>query len=145
MHGAAQRLAHAVEAHAVAHGLAGAEGVGGHEDDVGPDGAQALVVQPQALERARRHVGDDHVGARDQLAHDVAALGAGEVQRQGALVAVELQEHRPLAALGDGHDVAVLPAFHAVDADDLGPVVGQQGRAVGPRDEAAEIENLDAF
>ena len=95
---------------------------------------------------ARRQIGDDDIGGRDQLPDDLAALGRGRVEGHAELVAVHRQEHRA-AALGAGADrdeAAVLAAAEPLDADHLGAEIAEQRRAERPGDVAAEIENANA-
>src|SRR5690606_10550474 len=131
--------------HPVPHRLGIAECTGSNEDDPGIDGLERLIVQAQALERARRHIGDDYISANHQLADDLASLLAVQIESHRPLVAVQLQKHGALAVIGHGHDVTILPSFHALDSDDIGTVVSQQSGAVRTRDKAAEIQDFDTF
>ena len=99
-HRAAHRLADRIEARPVAVRTAGAVGGDGGQHDARVQRRQRGVVQPQLAQRGRRQVGDHHVGARDQLAHDAPAGVAGQVQRQAALVAVHLQVQAAFAGVG---------------------------------------------
>ena len=50
-----------------------------------------------------------------------------------------------LAVFGYGEDEPVFTAAHAIDADDVGAIVAQQGGAERSRDVAAQIQDLDAL
>ena len=141
---ARHRLRDAVEADLVRPGPARPQRRHRAEDDLGPDGAQRVVVEAHPRDRVGRQVGDHDVGRRHQAAHDLAPLGLHRVQRQAALAAVALQEHRAGAVLRDRLYPSVLAAAQLLDADHVGAEVGQQRGAERPRDVAAEVEHAHA-
>jgi hypothetical protein len=63
-------------------------------DDARIERAAVLVAQSHALHHAGAEIVDDHVRAGDQRAHGLHVLGALEIERDAALVAVEAAEHR---------------------------------------------------
>ncbi len=143
--GARHGLADAVETDAVRVRATAAVGRHGREDDVLLDGLEALVVELHGFQRLRRQVGNDHVGGRDQLAHDLLALGLHRIERHAELVAVHLHEQRALAARRDRRLHAILARRALLDADHLRAVLCKHAGAVGARDVAAEIEYAYPF
>ena len=144
VHAARQRLAEAVEAEPVRVRPGRAEGVGRHQDRARLDRRHTRIVQTHGLQRGGRQVGDHDVAARDQLAHDLAALGRVGVEHQRPLAAIHLHVQAALAAGGQRQQVAVFAAADLVDADHVGTVVGQQRTAERAGDEAAEVKHADA-
>lgn len=89
------------------------------------------VAQP--LDGARPVPVDDDVGLGQQAPEAAAALLGLEVELGGALahVAVDLEE---------GH----VAETRRRDLEHVGPVLGQRAPDDGPRDDAAQLEHLDA-
>ena len=143
--GAGQHLAGAVEADLVAVGATLAVGRGAGEDDVGldrPEASRSRGRWPACA--AAGMLAIDDVGAGDQPAGDLGALGRGRVERERALVAVALQEGAALAAVGDRLDPAVLAALALLDPDHVGAHVGEDGAAPRRGDEPPVVEHPDA-
>ena len=72
--------------------------------------------------------------------------GRLEVERHAPLVAVDRQEVRAVALRPEErrpHDAHGVAAARLLDLDHLGPEVGEQHRAVGPREHAGEVEHAD--
>ena len=155
-------LAFAGDAHEAAHALhdevvAGARRVGAGLPEAGDGavhqpgvlGAQRFVVQPVAAHVADLEVLHQHIALRHQLAHDLLAFGGGNVERDGALVAVHRQEVGGLGgglALRVGREgraplAGVVALAGALDLDDIGPQVGQGLGAPGPGEHAGEVQN----
>src|SRR5439155_7408892 len=95
---------------------------------------------PADVERAveaEAEVVDHDVGGADEVEEDVAARGALQVEREGALAAIPADEAEELEAEGI--------AAGRLDLHDVGAELGEQQRAEGAGDEAREIEDADAF
>ena len=102
------------------------------------------VAEAEPLRHPGQEVLDDHVGAPGQLEDEPCALGLLQIDRDPALVAVHRREggaHLAVAPEG-AHVVA---AAGPLDLDHVGAQVAQEGRRVGPRDHAGEIEDADAL
>lgn len=110
-------------------------------DDPGVERLRGRVVQAEPAHHAGPEVLDDDVRPRDEIARDGAPVGAGEVQREGPLVAVG-HRGRVALAVDEGRDA---PGFVAgagpLDLDDVGAVVGEDHRAVRPGQEAGEVDD----
>ena len=141
---AGHRLAQSVESDPLAPRAIAAEHRAGHQHDARIDRRQGRVVEPHAFARGERQVGDHHVGALDQAAHHRCGPRMHRIQREGALVAVHLQEQRAIAVGRDRGGPAVLAALTLLDPDHVGAVLGEQCGAIGPRDVAAEVQYPDA-
>jgi hypothetical protein len=141
---AGHHLADAVEADALRVRAAMAIGRAGGEDDVGLHRGEGVIVEPHGAERRRRQVRHHHIGGTHQTADDLLPLRRHRVERERALVAVHLQEKRAHPVGADGSYEAVLAALALLDADDLGALLGEQRRAIGAGDVAAEIQDPNA-
>ena len=126
------------------------EGRNGGEYDVRLRGDETFVIETHRRQRRRRQVRDHDIGGGDETPDDATSRFGHRVQREAALVAVHLKEHRTFAAfararIGDDrlHE-AILAALALLDADDFRAEVAEQRRAIGTGDIAAEIEHADA-
>src|SRR5690606_13810770 len=79
------------------------------------------------------------VGLGDELVEDIAAFGGLEVEREAALVAVEVPE---IGAVAGAAEAGI--AGGRFDLDDVGPPVGELAHAGGAGADAGEIEDLEA-
>ncbi|MYE32798.1 MAG: hypothetical protein F4X80_09155 [Chloroflexi bacterium] len=105
---------------------------GEHERREAP--AQVLVVEPEGAQVVLVHVGDEHVGTREQAEHSRAAVVGGEVGGHAALVGVEVEEEAAalrvrLAVAERAHAAGVVP-FGRFDLDHVGAEVGEELAAV---------------
>ena len=91
-HQAAHALGDLVEARTVGIGAVLAEAGQAHVDEPRIDRAQRLVVDAEPLLHVGPVVLDQHVGGGRQLLQDRDALGRLEVERDAALVAVQVEE-----------------------------------------------------
>ena len=144
-HDAPHRLHEHVHAGLLAPRPVGAERGQRAVDEPGIQRSQARPVDPEPLGHAAA-IGLDHdVGPRDQPLERRAPLGSGQVDRRAALVAVDGDEHRALAAevraVGRARGIA---AAGLLDLDDVGAHVGQVHAAHGPGDEVGELEHAVA-
>jgi hypothetical protein len=103
-----------------------------------------LVADAPFLERAGLEVVDQDVGGLEQAQQHLAPLGLGEVERRHALVAVHADEVRRGAVAERRAPVAHLVALRRLDLDDVGAVVGEHLRAVGPAEHAGQVDDADA-
>src|SRR4029453_13441962 len=81
-----------VEGEAVLVRAAGAKALDLAIDDAGVDLLDRVIAEPEALDRAGRHVFDRDIGLFQQGAYDLQTARRFEVQRQRLLVGVELVE-----------------------------------------------------
>lgn len=144
-HGPAHGLQHAIEAHAVLIGALAAKGRGHHQDDVGLELHQRGIVEPQFLQHLERQIGHHDVGAFYQALDDGPGLGPAEIERHAPLVAIDVEKQPAFAAVDDRPDPAVLAAVAPLDANHLGPKIGQHHRGIRTRNETAEVENANTF
>ena len=106
--------------------------------------AHRLVAETHLGGSAGQEVLDDHIGARRQDQREIAALGFFQVDRDAALVPVHRREGRADAVLAA--DVAhVVASTRPLDLDHIRAEIGEQHSAIGSRDDARQIENLDSF
>jgi hypothetical protein len=116
-------------------------------DEVGAVRAQALVRQ----EAFGRKVGDEQAGilagCADQLRHEFAAFGAGEVDgdRQLALVQALPVQAGPVVARGARPAVEVGAAADGIDADHLGAHLQQVQGARRRGDEGGALDDAQAL
>ena len=99
----------------------------------------------------RAHVRDDDAAACDEIHGHADRLGMAHVQRDAALIAIEVV---PQAALLPRPRIGarrLTPVAHAVgvvrplNLDHLGTEVGQDLGALRPRDHPGEVEDADAL
>jgi hypothetical protein len=119
-------------------------------DDAGVDLAHRLVADAEAVEdtgakRLEHDVGFAH-RAQERLAPHVAL----EVQANRALAAVQRQEERGLRRVLDAvverrPGAQVVAHSRVLDLDHVGAEVGEQQRAEAAGEQAAEVEDADAF
>ena len=105
---------------------------------------QHVGGEAPALEGAGPEVLDQHVGGGDQAAEDLGALGGGQAERDGALVARDLRppdrgavERRAVAA----HAVAGL---RVLDLDHLGAEVAEDLAGQGPGQDRRGVDDAEA-
>ena len=163
---ARQVVALAGDAHDAAHGLrdqivAGAVRVGPRlaeagdraVDQAGVHFLERGVIEAVLGEAAHLVVLDQHIRALDQPLHHRLPLGRGEVERDralppvgrhvvggivGGLAAARIaQEGRPPAA-------RVVAHARPFDLDHIGAEIGQQLACPGARQDAAQVEHLEA-
>ena len=99
-------------------------------------------IDAKALGDAGPHVLDDDVGLLGQPHQDLAALVGLQVQRDGALVAMQVLEIRALAPAQ--HLVGAAFAGRWLDPDHVGAPVGQRAHAGGTGARQGQIEHLEA-
>ena len=117
----------------------------GRVDERRPLGDERLATEAEPLRAAGQEVLDDDVGAQRESPHDVLAAGIAQVDRDAALAAVHAHEVRRLAAReGRAPGAGLVALAGPLDLDDLGAEVGQQHRAVRPRQHAGQVEDADA-
>ena len=103
------------------------------------------IVETELLHHAAGEILHHHIRFRDQFARDLERRGVGEVERDAALVAIEAEIGRTLAA-----DFRVLIAARIVaavrvfDLDDVGAEIGQGLRAGRSGNNAGEIHHQQA-
>src|SRR4030095_16043534 len=113
------------------------------EDDAGVQRAKLLVREPHGRHHAGPEVLQHDVGLCHEGREDFLALGAAQVQADALLAAAVDGEIDALSADHGGMPPCFLAA-EWLDLDDLGPEVGQEHAAAGPRLEPRPLENADA-
>jgi hypothetical protein len=135
-------------------GVPGSRGVGTglpvsrhpHQDEAAVAGAQRIVVQPPALQRAGAEILDDDVAALDQLQEQVPPARRPDVEGEAFLVARVHRPEEPVSVeFGLSPGAQRVGPARQLDLDHLGAHVGQQPRAVGAGDQGAQFEHSDAF
>jgi hypothetical protein len=152
-HDATERLSHDVVGRPVGVGASTgapiAEAANGGVDQLGEALVQGLVAQAQAIHDAAAIILDHRVGAVAQPHHQLAALGALEVDGDRLLVAVhrgEVAAERPELVVGMvGADDPRVVAVERLDLDDLGALVGQQHGAEWAGQHLGEIDDADSI
>ena len=171
-HGVADHAVHVQsEAAVVAVGAGVAVGGHAHHDNARVDLSEALVGDREALHRASGVVLDEHVAHLDEPVQHLLALGPEQVDGHaqlvagvgveqgsavpgpvsgdsagqpgevvGAVIQLLLAGSRPGAAGGGGRE-----RLSGLDADDLCPHVGKEGRAVWPRPHDGQVQHADAL
>ena len=146
MHDAAHRLRQHVLAALMRVGSfqpeAGADGV----DDARVDPAQLLVAESHALHDAGAEIVDDDVRGLDQLNTSARVLVLAQVERHGALVAVEraedrTDESRRIVRERGARQVA---RRRPLDLDDVGSVVREHLRRDRAHHHLGEVDDAHA-
>jgi len=109
-------------------------------DDVRPDGADIRLADAEPVHHARAKVLDEHVRRRGEPLQQRHALGLFQVQHDGALVAVVVQERRRESALPVAAAARQVPAPR-FDLDDVGALVAEDLRRHRPRNHIGEIDH----
>ena len=99
-------------------------------------------IDAKALGDAGPHVLDDDVGLFGEPHEDLAALVGLQVQRDGALVAMQVLEVRAVAAAD--HFAGFAGFRRRLDADHVGAPVGQRAHAGRTGARQRQIEHLEA-
>ena len=140
-HQAAHALRDLVEAGAVAVRSVLAEAGDAREDDARVDLLERFVVDAEAELHVGPVVLDHDVGGLRQLHEDRDALRVLEIERDRALVAVQVLEIRPVARAAHG---VLLEAGRRFDLDDVGAEVGELAHAGRPGAHARQVEDAKA-
>ena len=149
LHAAAGPVGTGVVPAAPGIGTATAERGAPDVDDARVVGADALDVEPEAVDGAGSEVGGEHVGGRQQPREQVAALGLRQVEADGLLPPVGGLEERVVAVVHvveagrDEAPVGIAP-HRLLDLHDGGTPLGEQRR--GHRDEhvGGDLDDADA-
>src|SRR6185312_10595911 len=136
-HDAAHALRDLVEARPLAIGPVLAEARNAGIDEARIDRAQRLVIDAEPVLHVGPVVLDHDVGLCHQLLEDGDALLRFEVERDGALVAVEILEIRRVACSALQRVLA-----DRLDLDDVGAPIGELPHAGRPGPHAGKIDNL---
>ena len=141
-HQAAHALRDLVEARPVGVGPVLAEARQAHVDEARVDLAQGLVVDAEPVLHVGPVVLDQHVGGRRQLLEDGDALGRLEVERDAALVAVQVEEVGAVRATPP--IASSSPLLRHLDLDDVGAPIGEMPRRRRPGARARQVDHLEA-
>ena len=119
------------------------EAADAQHDEVGVDLEQLVGSDVPAFHDAGPEVLDEHVGVFDEAAQDLLALGLGEVECDGPLVAGDHLRPQAVAvlvvAVGAGR-----VAVGVLDLDDVGAVVAEQHGGDRGGVDGAKVEDPDA-
>ncbi len=100
------------------------------------------IVEAKLLHHAAGEILHHHIRLRDELTRDLQRCRIGEVERNAALVAIETEESRALAAdFGMFVGARVVAAIRVFNLDDLGAEIREGLRAGGTSDNAGEIHD----
>jgi hypothetical protein len=117
-------------------------------DKTGVEARKVFIVEAELSETPDLEVLDQDVGARRQLAHDLAAFLGLEVHLDRALAAVRrvVIGGAEIAAIGGRHEgwppaPRVVTRACSLDFDDLGAEVGEHLATPGPRQDAGKLEH----
>lgn len=126
----------------LAVGPVGRVAVGADIDDVGLDLADLLVAQPQAFDGLRPEGVHEGIGAFDHLEQGGTRPFVLQIEAERSLVAIDVKVGRTHARSPAWlADVTDRIALGRLDLDDVGALVGQQHRAVGPENDIGEIDD----
>ena len=123
---------------AVGAGLAEAGDAG--DDEARGAGEEDVGTEAEALHASGAEVLDDDVGILRQLHEDGLALGTLEIERQRALVAMQVLEVEAVALAAHRVDVVV---GRRLDLDDAGAPVGELARCRRSGAVRGQIEDAD--
>ena len=125
-----------------------AEAADGGVHQAGVAGPAGVPAHPEAVEDSAAQVLHQAVGGLDQLQEHLPVLVGGEVEHDGALVAVAVGETaavEPFVVLGqERRGEAGQLALRRLDLDDVGPEVGQHHRRVRPGCGMGHVDDADA-
>jgi hypothetical protein len=138
-HQPAHALGDLVEAGALRIGTGLAEAGNARKDDARIDLAQHLVVDPQPFLDVGPEVLDHHVGLLDHFLEGGDALGRLEVERDAALVAMQVHEIR--AVPGAAQRLAGVQGGGRFDLDDVRAPIGELTHASGAGADPGQIEH----
>ena len=130
-----------IEAGTLVIGAVLTEAGNGAIDDARIELAHALIVDAKFCLHVGAEILDDDVGLFHQPPEDLEAFRLFQVERHGALVAVQVLEVRALARAAE-----LLPAIlkNCVDLDDIGAPVRQLAYAGRTGPDAGEVEHSEA-
>ncbi len=145
------------DAHQSAHGLdqqvvpgqrgprPGAEAGDRAVDDPGVPGPHVLVAEPVLPQRPRPEVLEQHIGAARQFTGATPVVRVAQIERDGALVAVDGEEVGGLAVrVRRTPGAGVVAALRVLDLDDVRAQVGQEHGGVRRGQHAPEVGDEDA-
>jgi len=143
---AAGALGHVLVRLDVGHGRAIGEALDHAEDQARVELMDTLPGEALAVERARRHVFDHHVGAADQILQDRLPFGRLGVDLERPLVAVDHGEVQGVRARDVAQlDSGVVSGLHALDFYDLGAEPRHHLRTRRSGLHAGVVDNFDSF
>lgn len=87
---------------------------------------------------------DEDVRSGDQRAQSGFTVVGGEIQHDGALSTIHVDEHAAHPRGGADRDVARIVTLGRFDFDDVGTHVGHDLRAVGPHHHRSEVDDANA-
>ena len=108
---------------------------------------QRRMVEPDALQELRPHIGDEHVGTRQQLLHQRDSVRVVDVERNTFLAAVVEVERWAAFLLGarqGAEQLAHRVAARHLDLDHFGAPVGQDSSGRGPRYPQPHLDHPDS-
>ena len=147
LHGgqAAQRLDQRVENRLVGEGALEAEAGDGDVNQARVDLPQGVVAQTEAVGDAGAEVLQEDVGIANQALHRLQPLRGLEIEGDGALVAVVVEERGGEAVTPGRHLAGVIAAPGHFHLDHVGALVGQDHAAQRPGDHGGQIDDPEAL
>src|SRR6516225_2770501 len=113
-------------------------------DEPGEAILQSLVADAPRFHGARLEVLDQHVGAFEQPQQHLAAGWLGQIETDGALVAVDAYVVGGIAVMKRRSPIADLVAHRRLELDDVGAVIRNQLRCEGSAKYAREVDDFHA-
>ena len=107
------------------------------EHDLGVDLLQLLEAEAALGERAGAHRLDHRVGVADELEVDLDRLGLAQVERDAALVAVDVEVQQRVALDDRPRHLADVVALGRLDLDDVGAEVGEEAAELARAEQRA--------
>ena len=118
----------------------GQETLDRHDDEARIGRLQRIEAEPEPVHRAGCVIVEAHIGRAHELEEDRLALRRLEVDRDAALVAVEVVVARPRAR----HAPRLVAAVRVLDLDHVGAEIGEDERRRRPGDDVPQLENAQA-
>ena len=141
-HQPAHALGHLVETRALGIGAALAEAGNAGEDDLLVDLFQRLVIDAETVLDVGPVVLGDDVGFFDELHENLQAVRILQVQREAALVAVQVLEVGAGALAAPA--VGEIESGRRLDLDDVGAPVGELAHCGGTGTHAGQVDYTEA-
>ena len=144
-HDAAHRLHNDVVGRLEHVRTAVAEAGTGGIHDFGIDFFQFRVTNAELFHRSRPIVFEHDIGLFDHFAEQIDFLGALEVERNRALIAVQTHEVGAFLADERAESARIIADAGRFDLDDIRAEIGQHHRTVRARQNASQIKYLDSL
>ena len=138
-HDAAHRLSDQIEAAAIAVRTGMPEPGDRAIDQTRVERMHRVIAEPETIERAGSEVLDEDVRRCRQRAHQCRALGALQVDRDRAFVAIDEVERPERTGFGFATGFAI----ERLDLDHVGAEIGEQHRAISARNDVGTVDRRE--